>query len=166
MGSPADPTLRDRAVRQALERAGIQCEWRVCAAPTRTAAQAAAALGVEVDAIVKSLLFIAGDSPVLVLVAGHHRADVARLSAALGRPVRRARAGEVVRVTGFLPGEVPPCGHPQHLPTLCDAALLTRERVWAAGGTPTAMFGIRPDDLVRVAGAQVLPLADDAMRPD
>jgi len=165
MNEPAEPALGSRAVQQALEEAGVEFEWRVCATPTRTAAEAAAALGVGVDTIVKSLVFMAGDWPVLVLVAGQHRADPVRLHATLGRAVRPARGKEVMRATGFPPGEVPPCGHRQPLLTLCDASLLRPERIWAAGGAPAEVFGIRPDDLVRVTSARLVELAEDAAPP-
>jgi len=130
-------------VQEALQRAGVAFEWRVCAQPTRTASEAAAALGVSVAAIVKSLVFMAGEAPVLVLVAGHHRVDLAQLSQVLGQQVRRARGEEVKRATGFSPGVVPPCGHAQHLRTLCDAALLEMSKVWAAGGTAREVFASR-----------------------
>ncbi|MFQ5817684.1 MAG: YbaK/EbsC family protein [Terriglobia bacterium] len=164
MASGLPSTPRSRAVQQALEQAGVAFEWRVCRKPTRTAAEAAAALGVEVEAIVKSLIFLADETPVLVLVAGHHRADPTRLSAVLGRRVRQARGEEVVRVTGFVPGGVPPCGHAERLPAFCDRALLTPARVWAAGGAPAEMFSLRPEDLVRVTNAQVIDLAEDSAR--
>lgn len=146
-------------MQEALQRAGVVFEWKVGARPTRTAGEAAAALGVSAAAIVKSLVFIAGDAPVLVLVAGHHRVDLARLSQLLGQRVRRARGEEVKHATGFPPGVVPPCGHAQRLRTLCDAGLLAMPRVWAAGGAPGEVFAIQPQELVRATQAEVVSLS-------
>ncbi|MFQ5927928.1 MAG: aminoacyl-tRNA deacylase [Terriglobia bacterium] len=162
MASPRHLIPRSRTVQQVLEQAGVVFERRVCGRPTRTAAEAAAALGVAIEAIVKSLIFMADDVPVLLLVAGHHRADPGRLGALLGRSLRQARGEEVVRATGFAPGEVPPCGHPERLPTFCDRALLTPGRVWVASGAPAEMLGLRPEELVRVTNAQVVDLAAES----
>lgn len=156
-----DERRSSASVQEALQRAGVTFQWKVCARPTRTAGEAAAALGVSVEAIVKSLVFIAGNVPVLVLVAGHHRADLARLSEVLGQQVRRAHGEEVKRATGFAPGVVPPCGHTQRLRTLCDAALLELATVWAAGGAPGEVFALQPQELVRATQAEVVSLSGE-----
>jgi prolyl-tRNA editing enzyme YbaK/EbsC (Cys-tRNA(Pro) deacylase) len=145
------------AVRAALERAGVAVDERHFPEGTRTAQDAAAAVGVEVGQIVKSLVF-AKDSPpgiVLVLTSGANRVDEARLEELLGEPVGRADAARVREVTSFAIGGVPPVGHPQPLPTVVDEDLLGYDVVWAAAGTPVDVFAIAPDDLVRASGGRV-----------
>lgn len=124
-------------------------------ASARTAAEAAAACGVGVGQIVKSLVFVAGDEPVLVLVSGANEADEARLAALLGKPVRRADADTVRDATGFAIGGVPPVGHARALRVLIDRDLLAHDRLFAAAGTPRAIFPIMPQDLCRITGGQV-----------
>jgi prolyl-tRNA editing enzyme YbaK/EbsC (Cys-tRNA(Pro) deacylase) len=116
---------------------------RELAESAHTADQAAAALGVEVGAIVKSLVFERGDAPLLVLCSGANRVD----EAALG--VRRARAERVREVTGQAIGGVAPYGHPSPLETLVDEDLLRYDEVWAAAGHPSRVFPIAPVDLLR-----------------
>ncbi len=124
-------------------------------ARTATAAEAAAAVGAEVAAIAKSLVFLVGEEPVLVIASGAHRVAEDRLAAWAGGPVRRPDADTVRRLTGFPVGGVPPIGHARPLRTLLDADLLAQPRIWAAAGTPHALFSIAPHDLVRLAGAEV-----------
>jgi prolyl-tRNA editing enzyme YbaK/EbsC (Cys-tRNA(Pro) deacylase) len=119
----------------------------------RTAPEAAAAVGCELGAIVKSLVFRAGDAPLLALVSGDRRADEARLAALAGAELARADAGFVRTATGFAIGGVPPLGHPAPLRTLMDEGLWRFAEVWAAAGTPHAVFPIAPADLARVVGA-------------
>lgn len=122
---------------------------------TKTAADAARAIGCEVGQIVKSLVFVAGTEPFLALTSGLNRADTSKLSMLMGGvPVRRADPEEARRATGFAIGGTPPFGHPRPLRVLCDRDLLGYQEVWAAAGTPNAVFPIRPDDLVRASGAQ------------
>lgn len=108
-----------------------------------TAEQAAAALGVEVGAIVKSLVFLRGEQPVLVLCSGANRVDEAALGLA------RARANTVREVTGQAIGGVAPYGHPAPLETLVDEDLMTYDVVWAAAGHPSKVFPIAPVELLR-----------------
>jgi prolyl-tRNA editing enzyme YbaK/EbsC (Cys-tRNA(Pro) deacylase) len=108
-----------------------------------TAEQAAAALGVEVGAIVKSLVFLRDGAPVLVLCSGANRVD----EAALG--VERARANTVREATGQSIGGVAPYGHPSALETLVDEDLMTYDEVWAAAGHPSKVFPIAPVELLR-----------------
>ena len=137
----------------------MEVEPRVLPDSARTAPEAAAAVGVEVGAIVKSLVFRCGDEAVLALVSGANRADEARLEAELGAPVGRADAELVRRATGFAIGGVPPLGHPTPLRTLVDEDLLRFDVVWAAAGTPHAVFPIEPAELARLAGGHVVRLA-------
>ncbi len=122
-------------------------------AGTRTAQDAAAAIGCEVAQIVKSLVFLAEAEPVLILVSGANRVDPDLVGKTLGRPLRQARADEVRRATGFAIGGVAPVGLTQDLPVYFDASLLSFDRVWAAAGTPRAVFPIEPGELLRVTGA-------------
>jgi prolyl-tRNA editing enzyme YbaK/EbsC (Cys-tRNA(Pro) deacylase) len=118
-------------------------------AGTRTAADAAAAVGCDVGAICKSLVFRVGDEPLLVIASGANRVDEERFGAV------KADAAFVREQTGFAIGGVPPYGHPRPLRTILDEDLLGYETVWAAAGTPTAVFPIAPDELVRRTGATV-----------
>ena len=135
---------------------------RVLPDSARTAPEAAAAVGVDVGAIVKSLVFRCGDDAVLALVSGSNRADEGRLEAELGAPVSRADADLVRAATGFSIGGVPPLGHPRPLRTLVDEDLLGYEVVWAAAGTPHAVFPIEPAELARLTGGRVVRLAAPA----
>ncbi len=125
---------------------------------TRTAAEAAAAIGTSVAQIVKSLVFVVGDEPILVLASGANRVDTAKLAARLGRAVRRASAEEARAATGYVIGGTPPVGHARPLRTFLDPDLLRFDEVWAAAGAPNAVFPIAPETLQRVTGAEVLDL--------
>jgi Cys-tRNA(Pro) deacylase len=130
---------------------------------TRTAADAAAAVGVDVGQIVKSLVFLVDGRPVIALVSGPNRLSEDRLAeAAGGGKVTRADADAVRRATGFPIGGVPPFGHPAPLPTYVDADLLAYDEVWAAAGTPRHVFPIAPRDLTRLAAAVPADLTDPA----
>ena len=119
---------------------------------TKTAADAAAAIGCPVAAIVKSLVFILGEEPVMVLVPGDRMLDLARLEAVSGSgPARRATLEEVRNATGFAAGGTPPLGHIQPIRVFADEALRRNDPVWAAGGTPTTVFPISLLDLDRLA---------------
>jgi prolyl-tRNA editing enzyme YbaK/EbsC (Cys-tRNA(Pro) deacylase) len=123
-------------------------------AGTRTAQDAAAAIGCAVGQIVKSLVFLRGDEPVLVLCSGANTVDAERLGLA------KADADVVRRATGFAIGGVPPYGHPAPLQTLVDEDLLAYDEVWAAAGTPSSVFPLTPAQLVERSGgvvARVIP---------
>jgi prolyl-tRNA editing enzyme YbaK/EbsC (Cys-tRNA(Pro) deacylase) len=122
---------------------------------TRTAADAAAAIGCDVDQIVKSLVFMAGEAPVLALTSGAHRVDTKALGALVGATVRQADAEQVRAATGFAIGGTPPFGHPAPVRTFVDPHLLAFPTVWAAGGTPDSVFPIAPTTLVEVTGGEV-----------
>lgn len=143
----------------ALAAAGIDVEVVEFAESTRTAEEAAAAVDTTVGRIVKSLVFMAADEPVLALVSGANRLDTERLSAHLHRPVRRANADEVRAATGFAIGGVPPLGHAQAMTVFIDRDLTLYDVVYAAAGTPFAVFPIAPAELVRVTGGTVLDVA-------
>ena len=145
-------------VEAALVAAGVEVDVRTFPQGTHTAEDAAAAIGVEVGQIVKSLVFAREGEPVLALVSGANRADEALLAEAFGGPVGRASAEQVRERTGFAIGGVPPVGHLAPLETVVDEDLLRYPVVWAAAGTPTDVFAIAPDDLVRVTDGRVVSL--------
>lgn len=140
---------------------GITPEVREFPDGTRTAAEAAAAVGCDVGQIVKSLVFVADGEPLLALTSGANRADPARLGALAGATeVRKADAEEARAATGFAIGGTPPFGHPRRLRVLVDQDLLGYEVVWAAAGTPKSVFPIAPDDLLRASGGEPADLRE------
>ncbi|MBU1251756.1 MAG: YbaK/EbsC family protein [Actinobacteria bacterium] len=122
---------------------------------THTAAEAAAAVGCEVGAIVKSLVFLADGEPVLALVSGDNRADLEALGAALGARIEKADAATVKRATGYSIGGVPPIGHPAPVRTVVDRDLLRYSTVWSAAGDAQSVFPASPGDLVEWSGGEV-----------
>jgi prolyl-tRNA editing enzyme YbaK/EbsC (Cys-tRNA(Pro) deacylase) len=146
-------------VADALAAAGIAVEVEEFAESTRTAEEAAQAVGATVGQIVKSLVFLAGTQPILALVSGANRVDSVKLAAAAGGPIKRADADAVRGATGYAIGGVPPIGHATSLPTYFDRDLLQYPVVWAAAGTPNAVFRIAPGELLRVSGATAVDLA-------
>lgn len=144
---------------EALSGVGVSTEVKEFSESTHTADEAAAAIGTTVGQIVKSLVFLAGDSPVLALVSGTNRAATDKLAAAAGAKIRRADADTVRAATGYSIGGVPPMGHTRPLRTFLDQDLLQYATVWAAAGTPNAVFEITPDELRRITNAEVVDLA-------
>ena len=128
---------------------------------TRTAQEAAQAVGASLGQIAKSMLFLADGEPVLVLTSGLNRVDTTKVARHLGASrVRRASADEVRSATGFAIGGVPPFGHTQPLTVLFDRDLLQFETVWAAAGTPNAVFPIEPQRLAEASGAVVADIKE------
>jgi prolyl-tRNA editing enzyme YbaK/EbsC (Cys-tRNA(Pro) deacylase) len=150
-----------RRVRDALLSLGLDADIRRLADSTRTAPEAAAAVGCELGAIVKSLVMRGASSgaPLLVLVSGSNRADEALLAAAVGEAIERPDAGYVREVTGYSIGGIPPVGHPAPVRTLLDEDLLSFETVWAAAGHPHAVFPVAPAVLASATGAEITRLA-------
>jgi prolyl-tRNA editing enzyme YbaK/EbsC (Cys-tRNA(Pro) deacylase) len=157
MTTPA-PNSRER-VRSALRAAGLECEIVETPDSARTAVEAAAAVGARVGQIVKSLVFLCDDRPVLALVAGDNRLDETRLAELAGGRIARADAARVREHTGFAIGGVAPLGSLEPLPVFCDLDLLAHEYVWAAAGAPHAVFRVDPRALAEAVGAQVAELA-------
>jgi prolyl-tRNA editing enzyme YbaK/EbsC (Cys-tRNA(Pro) deacylase) len=161
----ADPSPPRRGsverVREAVAAAGLATHVREMPSSTRTAPEAAAAVGCDVAQIVKSLVFrgVRSGKPLLALVSGRNRASEARLAELFGEPIERADADFVRARTGFAVGGVPPLGHRESLATVVDRDLMGFEVVWAAAGSPQAVFDIAPADLVRVTGGRVAELA-------
>ncbi|HSL57250.1 MAG TPA: YbaK/EbsC family protein [Acidimicrobiales bacterium] len=149
----------DRVADAARQR-GLDVEIREFPEGTRTAVDAAAAIGVDVGQIVKSLVFQVDDEVVVALVSGPNRLDEARLAAAAGgSQVGKVGADAVRAATGYPIGGVPPFGHAQTLRTFVDADLLGYDEVWAAAGTPRHVFGVQPHALVEASGGAVADLA-------
>ena len=147
-------------VAQALRALGIEPEIVEFAQSTRTADEAARAVGTELGQIVKSLVFTAGGQPLLALVSGANRASPSLLSAAAGATIERADAATVRAATGYAIGGVAPVGHPTAIAVFLDEDLLRYDVVYAAAGTPNSVFPIDPRDLARITSARVVALKD------
>ena len=131
-------------IQQQLRELGLQSEVRELADSTRTAQEAASAVGVELGQIVKSLVFVDEHGPLLCLCAGDRRVDTGKL----GPGARQARGDEVRQATGFAIGGVPPLGHDRPVRTVVDSSLRRFDVVWCAAGTPHAVFPVAPDELI------------------
>jgi Cys-tRNA(Pro) deacylase len=139
-------------VANAASEMGLEIKIKEFDATTRTAEDAANAIGCTVAQIVKSLLFVVEGQPVMALVSGPNRLDEKKLAALRGvgkKKVKRADANIVRETTGFAIGGVPPFGHQQRLPVYIDEDFQQFEIIWAAAGTPNAVFAITPDELIR-----------------
>lgn len=152
---------RERFLERAAA-AGVHVDTRTFPEGTRTAEDAAAAIGCDVSQIVKSLVFVATadgqEIPVLALTSGANRVDPVALAHAAGvDAVRKAEAAEVREATGYAIGGTPPFGHTTSLPTFVDPDLMDHEQVWAAAGTPQEVFPIGPDALLAVTGGTTAP---------
>lgn len=146
---------------EAAASAGLSIEVRRFPEGTRTAEDAARAIGCEVAAIAKSIVLASDAGPVLVLTSGSNRVEYAKIAAAAGvAGVRRASADEARAATGYPIGGTAPWGHPAPLIVLCDLDLLALDTVWAAAGTPDTVFAVSPAELLRVAGAGAADVAE------
>lgn len=141
-------------VRAALAAAGHDDTVQAFPEGTRSAAEAAAAVGCEVAQIAKSIVFRTGERPVLVIASGANRVDMAKVAAATGLVVKRADGGWVRDVTGFAIGGVAPLGHLAPPVVLVDEDLFTFTEVWAAAGSPMHVFRTTPEALLRISGGQ------------
>ncbi len=153
--------LSAQRVQDALAARGFDLEVRELPDSTRTAAEAAAAVGCRVEQIAKSLVFVARPSEraVLVIASGGHRVDVQRVAALVGEAVEKPDAEFVRQRTGFAIGGVPPVGHATELLTLVDEDLLRLDAIWAAAGHPNAVFRLTPDQLVALTRGTVAKIA-------
>jgi len=152
-------------VRAALAGAGVTARIIEFPESTRTAQDAARAVGTSVAQIVKSLVFVADGRPILVLASGRSRVDVGKVARLAGAARVEKAAAEAVRdATGFSIGGVPPIGHRTPLAVYIDEALLAYPVVYAAAGTPHAVFAIAPADLVRITRGTAGDVAE-APRP-
>lgn len=151
-------------VAAAAQTLGLKLEIKEFEAGTRTAQDAANAIGCQVAQIVKSLLFVVDGQPTMALVSGSNQLDESKLAAlcSVGRKkIKRADAATTRTVTGFAIGGVPPFGHLTPLPTFIDEDFWRFEIVWAAAGTPNAVFPLSPDELKQVTNATVAKIKLD-----
>jgi len=148
-------------VQDSLKAMGLEAMVVQLPASTRTAKEAAEAVGCQVAQIAKSIVFrgLESDRPVLVVASGINRIDEAKVSDLLGEPIGPAQADYVRARTGFVIGGVPPLGHQEEIWTVVDRDLLGFDLVWAAAGTPKAVFSVSPADLVRAVGGRVAQVA-------
>jgi prolyl-tRNA editing enzyme YbaK/EbsC (Cys-tRNA(Pro) deacylase) len=148
-------------VQEYLKSLGSSARVLELPAGTRTATEAAQAIGCLVSQIAKSIVFRAGDSgrPVLVIASGSHRVDEAAIAKLLGEPVQKASPDFVRENTGFAIGGVPPVAHHKSPVTFVDVQLLRLSTIWAAAGTPTTVFELTPEELVRLTRGQVASVA-------
>jgi prolyl-tRNA editing enzyme YbaK/EbsC (Cys-tRNA(Pro) deacylase) len=146
-----------RRVQDALREKGTGFEVVELPQSTRSAVEAAQAVGCQVAQIAKSLVFRAMESgrPVLVIASGANRVNERRLGELIGDRIGKADADFVREATGFAIGGVPPLGHAQPVETLIDEDLLRYDEIWAAAGTPNAVFRLAPGDLVAMTGGRV-----------
>jgi len=155
--TPAPLHASAQRVADAAAELGLTIDVVTFAEPTRTAEQAAAAIGCEVGQIVKSLVFTVGGAPVMALVSGANQLDTRKLATLFGvgrKQVERADADTVRAATGYAIGGVPPFGHVTAMTVYVDADLMGYDVIWAAAGTPNTVFPIAPADLLRASGGQ------------
>ena len=145
-------------VQDAIQALGLTLHVVELPASTRTAEQAAEAIGCTVGQIAKSLLFKTTDSeqPILVIASGTNRVNESVIGELVGEPIEMADPDFVRQTTGFAIGGVPPVGHDQPIRTFIDEDLLTYETIWAAAGTPHAVFRLTPDDLLQAADGEIV----------
>ena len=161
--TPSDSAAHPRFAEalRALGLDGLTAQVRRFPDATRTAAEAAAAIGCELSQICKSLIFAADGVPVLVLMDGASRVDLERVREELGADkVTRAKADVVRETTGYAIGGVPPFGHRTRTRVLADRSLFDHDLVWAAAGTPYAVFPLAPKDLIAHAGATLVDVRE------
>jgi prolyl-tRNA editing enzyme YbaK/EbsC (Cys-tRNA(Pro) deacylase) len=154
----ADLKPAAQRVKDALYAKGLEADVRHMPQATRSAAEAAAACGCSLGQIVKSLLFRGATSgkPYLLLVSGANRVNEQGVAEVIGEALRRPDANDVREVTGFAIGGIPPLGHRTPLITFMDAVLLDYDLVWAAAGTPDAVFPVAPARLAAAAEARII----------
>ena len=154
----AELTSSALRVQAALAAFGLGLTVKEFDSSTRTAADAAAAIGCTVAQIAKSILFraVSSDRPILVVTSGVNRVNEAKVAGYLGETLGKADAAFVRARTGFVIGGVPPIGHAETIETFIDNDLMRLEEIWAAAGTPNAVFRLRPADLVRITNGRVV----------
>jgi len=151
-----------RKIQQYLDERGFSFTVRELTQTTRTAADAAAAVGCSVDQIAKSLVFKDKNSgdPILIVASGGNRVDVGKVERVTGHKLGRADGDYVKDRVGFAIGGVPPVGHTAKLLTILDRDLQNHEEIWAAAGTPHALFSLKPNDLQSMTGGIWIDLAE------
>lgn len=149
-----------RRVQEALQALGLDLQVVELPASTRTAAEAAAAIGCQIGQIAKSLVFrgITSGRPILVIASGPNRVDEFRMGEVVGEPIVKANADYIRQHTGYGIGGVPPIGHARPVETYLDRDLLQHDEIWAAAGTPHAVFRLTPEQLQAMTGGRLLSL--------
>lgn len=144
-------------VQEFLKTRGFQAQVVELSTSTHTAQEAAQSIGCQVEQIVKSLVFKGKQSnkPILVVASGKNRVNEKRLAELAGEAISKADADFVKQRTGFAVGGVPPVGHNEPLTTFIDEDLLHYQEIWAAAGTPFAVFKLTPGDLQNMTGGKV-----------
>lgn len=147
-----------RKVQLALNAIGLQLDVVELPASTRTSIEAAQAIGCQVGQIAKSIIFraVTSQRPVLVIASGSNRVNEKILEQLVGEPIGKADADFVRQRTGFVIGGVPPVAHTEHLQTFIDQDLLQYPEIWAAAGTPHAVFRLTPNDLLQMTAGLVI----------
>lgn len=147
-----------RKVQEALRNLGVDCDVREMDKTTRSAQDAARTVGCDVGQIAKSLVFKGATTrqAVLVITSGSNRVDEKKLSERIGEPVLKADADFVRQKTGFAIGGVPPVGHVHPIAVFIDEDLLAYSEIWAAAGTPQAVFRLTPKELQRITSGRVI----------
>jgi prolyl-tRNA editing enzyme YbaK/EbsC (Cys-tRNA(Pro) deacylase) len=153
-------TAAAQRVQDALKALGVACQVVELPESTRSAAEAAQTIGCRVEQIAKSLVFRGRSTnrPILAIVSGPNRVAEERLAAVVAEPVAKADADYVREHTGYAIGGVPPVGHVESLVSVIDEDLLKYEQIWAAAGTPRAVFRLTPADLQRITHGRVVPV--------
>ncbi len=149
-----------QSVQNALDQKGIQTTVIELPASTRTAQEAAQAIGCKIDQIVKSLIFKTkeSNSPILILASGPNRVNESMIETILGEKIVKADADFTREVTGFAIGGIPPIGHKQTIKTFIDKDLMNFEEGWAAAGTPNAVFSLKPIDLQNLTNGDIIQI--------
>ncbi len=149
-----------RKIQQALEQRGVKLQVVELKESTRTSQEAAQAIGCEVGQIVKSVIFKArrSERPILVIASGVNRVDERKIEELIGEPLGKADADFVRARTGFVIGGVPPICHDEPIQTFIDQDLLSHRELWAAAGTPNAVFRLTPDELLFLSDGKVAPV--------
>jgi len=150
-----------KKIQDALSALGAAFEVVELPDSTRTAVDAARAVGCAVDQIAKSIVFrtVGGKQPVMVIASGAHRIDERKVAAIIGEAIEKADPDFVKEKTGFSIGGVPPVGHAAAIPVIIDEDLLKHGEIWAAAGTPHSVFKISAESLVRITRGNVKPVA-------
>jgi prolyl-tRNA editing enzyme YbaK/EbsC (Cys-tRNA(Pro) deacylase) len=145
-------------VQQDLHAIGLQLEVIELPASTRTSQEAAHAIGCQVGQIAKSIIFqtLTSKLPILVIASGPNRVNEKVIEGLIGEAIRKADADFVHQHTGFVIGGVPPLSHTEQLETYIDQDLLQYHQIWAAAGTPHAVFCLKPNDLQRMTSGTVI----------
>ncbi len=158
MGRPLSPSASK--VQETLKALGFQNQVIELEVTTRTSIEAAEAVGCRVGQIAKSILFRGTQTgrPILVIASGSNRIDEKKVERWISEPLSKGDATFVREKTGFVIGGVPPVGHPERIEIFIDEDLLQYGEIWAAAGTPNALFKLSPTDLVRMTGGRVIPV--------